>query len=88
MNDVRADMARLELSPSAFFFADLVSVAVHHAAYSEFHNWSTSVLSEATNEFQRMASAPGRAAEMYDTSDGRTVGSMSSIFNMQNLQGT
>jgi hypothetical protein len=80
MGKVRADLARLELYPSAFFFADVVSVAGHSMAYDGFQDWMVQLAGEATAEFDQIARALNKAAELYAASDTRSAGDLTRIY--------
>ncbi|HEY0700694.1 MAG TPA: hypothetical protein VGD43_23170 [Micromonospora sp.] len=77
---VRADVERRRLFPSAFFFADVVSVAGHTAAYEAFHGWLARLLTDATTEFDQIGGALDRSAEAYAHSDQRAVVDLRRIY--------
>ncbi|MEV4757157.1 hypothetical protein AB0J86_18870 [Micromonospora sp. NPDC049559] len=80
MGRVRADANRLELSPSAFFFADVVSVTSHHSSYAGFHEWFVQLLADAGTEFERIGGALDRSADAYADSDTRAGVDLTSIY--------
>lgn len=80
MGKVRADIARLTLYPSAFFFADVVSVAGHATAYDAFHDWLIELASEATTEFDQIGAALDKSADLYAASDTRAAGDLTRIY--------
>ena len=80
MAAVAADASRLELGPSAFFFADLVSVAGHTAAYGSYHDWFVQLLRDATTEFTQVAEALDKSADAYADADTRSSVDLTSIY--------
>jgi hypothetical protein len=80
MGKVRADVARLALDPSAFFFADVVSVAGHAIAYDTFHDWMVQLGGEAAVEFDQIGGALDKSAELYAASDTRSAGDLRRIY--------
>jgi hypothetical protein len=83
MNAVRGDVGKLALSASAFFFADIVSVAAHTAAYSEFHNWYVELLSGAATEFDEIGGALDKSADAYVNADTRSGVDLRTIYGTQ-----
>jgi hypothetical protein len=80
MGKVRADVGRLGLYPSAFFFADVVAVSGHSMAYSAFHDWLIRLVGEATAEFEEIAGALDKSAELYAAADTRAAGDLTRIY--------
>ncbi len=80
MARVRSDTERLRLAPSAFFFADIVSVAGHAAAYNTFHEWMVQLFTQATAEFEQVGAALDKSAELYEHSDHKSAVDLSTIY--------
>ncbi|WP_199512151.1 hypothetical protein [Nucisporomicrobium flavum] len=80
MAAVHADVVRLELYPTAFFFADVVSVEGHAIAYRTFHDWYQQLLGDATTEFGEIAGALDKSAEAYRNADTRSSVNLKTIY--------
>jgi hypothetical protein len=80
MSRVQADLGRLRLYPTAFFFADVVSVTGHSMAYDGFHEWMSGLAGEAASEFTQIGSALDRSAELYAGSDQKSAGDLARIY--------
>ena len=80
MSAAQRDAALLELYPTAFFFADIVSVAGHSSAYNSFHEWFVQLLSDATVEFDEIAGALDKSADAYASTDTRSSVDLQSIY--------
>jgi hypothetical protein len=80
MAAVHADITQLVLYGSAFFFADIVSVEGHRAAYATFHDWYVALLQDATSEFEQIAGALDKSAEAYADADTRSAVDLKSIY--------
>lgn len=80
MATVKKDTGRLSLAPSAFFFADIVSVAAHSAAYNAFHEWMVQLFTAATAEFEQVSNALDKSAKLYEHSDNKAAVDLSEIY--------
>lgn len=80
MRQVMTAAGRLELSWSAFFFADVVSTSAHARAYDDFQDWMVSLLRNGSAEFAQLAEALDTAAEQYRRSDGKAATDLSAIY--------
>jgi hypothetical protein len=80
MGAAQSDAARLELTASAFFFADIVSVVGHSSAYTTFHDWYVELLREAAAEFGEIAGALDKSAVAYADADTRASVDLQSIY--------
>ena len=65
---VKGAAEHLTLDPSAFYIGD-ANVAVHSAAYRDFHTFIVTVLAGATVEFEQMGEALRQVADAYDRAD-------------------
>jgi hypothetical protein len=80
MARVKSDIDRLSLAPPAFFFADIVSVTGHSAAYSAFHDWMAQLFADATTEFDQVGTALDKSAALYEHSDRQSAVDLSTIY--------
>jgi hypothetical protein len=80
MAPVHTDVGKLALYPSAFFFADVVSVAGHTEAYAAFHAWYVRLLADATTEFEQIGDALDKSADAYANADTRSSVDLRSIY--------
>jgi hypothetical protein len=80
MAKVKSDTDRLRVAPSAFFFGDIVSVAGHSTAYNTFHEWMVRLFTDATVEFQQVAGALDKSAQLYEQSDQKATHDLSEIY--------
>jgi hypothetical protein len=71
---------QLSLLPSAFFFEDLASTALHWAAYKEFQEWMVDLLNSAHTEFLEMRSALQKSADWYQEADHGVSHSLKEIY--------
>jgi hypothetical protein len=69
MTVVQGNASRLELGLTAFFFADIVSTTAHAQAYDQFQEWLAGLFGQAAGEFDEIAGALDRAAELYQRTD-------------------
>jgi len=80
MAEVDYDASVLTLHPTAFFFADVVSVTDHSSAYNTFHDWFTALLADARTEFGEIAQALDKSADAYANADTRSSVDLKSIY--------
>jgi hypothetical protein len=83
MAAVHTDVSKLELNASAFFFADLVSVEGHRAAYATFHAWYGQLLADASREFDEIGGALDTSADAYADADTRSSVDLKTIYGTQ-----
>jgi uncharacterized protein YukE len=83
MAAVHTDVSKLQLDAGAFFFADLVSVEGHRAAYATFHDWYAQLLADASQEFNEIGEALDMCADAYADADTRSSVDLKTIYGTQ-----
>jgi hypothetical protein len=80
MSAVKAGADRLDLNLTAFFFADIVSTTAHSQAYNQFQDWMVSLFTGAAAEFDEIATALDKAADLYERTDHGAAVSLTEIY--------
>ena len=90
MGQLKTQVGELGLSPSAFFFPDVlgatVSVKPHADSYAALHNWLLRLVTDATAEFTQIAGALDKSAQAYENTETRNSVDLQSIYG-QNSEG-